>query len=271
MTTPIPANPVAAGITSSQPDAYYRKLCSHARISQSNTSLPEAFSSIGDTGRWHNSGSEPVETRTLFLDFQSLHHMNVIHIQDQLAKECNEIIRSKTTSSGQLDRVKVLLKDHCKNSSNGFCSSWLIPCLVADAIRNWDATIARPIAAHRFGPNETWRAESTYRFLAYWDNPMTTRVGARFQRILRRKNVQQLGQRFIMAISGGVALLVPMIVMVLNPSQNKSLITTCVAVSVFAIIIALISKASPENVLGITAAYAAVLVVFVGTGSSGPS
>jgi hypothetical protein len=71
-----------------------------------------------------------------------------------------------------------------------------------------------------------------------------------------------------MALLGGVALWVPMVIMALNPSLDKSLTTTGAAVFIFAVAIALLSKASPENVLGITAAYAAVLVVFVGTGNS---
>jgi hypothetical protein len=58
-----------------------------------------------------------------------------------------------------------------------------------------------------------------------------------------------------------------MVVIVLNRSQKKSIITTCVAVFAFAVIIALISKPAPENVIGITAAYTAVLEVLVGVAS----
>lgn len=72
-----------------------------------------------------------------------------------------------------------------------------------------------------------------------------------------------------MALLGRVALVVPMLVMTLHPTQAKSLVTTCVAVFVFALAMAIASKATPENVLGVTAAYVAVLVVFVGSAQTG--
>ena len=62
-------------------------------------------------------------------------------------------------------------------------------------------------------------------------------------------------------IGGDVSLIVPLVIMVLNPSLTKSLITTLVAVIVFTFIIALSDK---KNALGLATAYAAVLVVFVG-------
>jgi hypothetical protein len=118
-------SPSPASSNSALPDLYYRKLCTHAGISQCNTPLPEALTSLDDTGRWFNTGPEQVAVRTLFLDFQSLHHMNVIHIQDQLVKECNQIIGSKKTNANQLDRIKVLLKDHCKTAADPKNEIWL--------------------------------------------------------------------------------------------------------------------------------------------------
>jgi hypothetical protein len=194
-------NSLAGSVSSTVPDSYYRKLCIHAEISQCNTPLPEALSSLDDTGRWRNLGPDPVEMRTLFLGFRSLHHMNLVHIQDQLARECKETIGSKTTTAAQLERIMLLPRDHGQNISSRF-QCWLIFRNVAEAIRNWDATLIRHIARNHFGPNETWRAGSTYRFLSPWDNPVTSRVGARIQRILRRKIAQQLWQRFLMAICG---------------------------------------------------------------------
>jgi VIT1/CCC1 family predicted Fe2+/Mn2+ transporter len=71
--------------------------------------------------------------------------------------------------------------------------------------------------------------------------------------------------RFIMAFVGGAALLIPMAIMVFNSSLNKSLITTCVAVILFAGFLAFGISASNQDTLAATATYAAVLVVFVGT------
>jgi hypothetical protein len=74
--------------------------------------------------------------------------------------------------------------------------------------------------------------------------------------------------RLIIACGGGAALVVPVVIMSLNKSVPKSLITTSVAVLIFAVALAFGVKASNTETLAATATYAAVLVVFVGT--SGP-
>ena len=66
----------------------------------------------------------------------------------------------------------------------------------------------------------------------------------------------------VLAVGGGASLIVPMVVMALNPSLTKSLITTSVAVVLFALVFALVDR---KIVMTLTTAYAAVLVVFVGT------
>ena len=73
--------------------------------------------------------------------------------------------------------------------------------------------------------------------------------------------------RFIVAVTGGLSLVVPMIIMRLHQNVNKSLIVTSVAVVLFSAVVSLFFKVSNADTLGITAAYAAVLVVFVGTSS----
>ena len=71
--------------------------------------------------------------------------------------------------------------------------------------------------------------------------------------------------RFIVAITGGLSLVVPMLVMRLGETLAKSLTTVSVAVILFSALTSLMFKASNVETLGDTAAYAAVLVVFVGT------
>jgi uncharacterized membrane protein YfcA len=93
---------------------------------------------------------------------------------------------------------------------------------------------------------------------------------------------------FLFALTGGLALIVPMLIMVLSPSKKTSLITTCIFVFVFATALALYStiitylesysksrgdlfkgsRIQGKDILAATAAYAAVLVVFVGTNAS---
>jgi hypothetical protein len=74
--------------------------------------------------------------------------------------------------------------------------------------------------------------------------------------------------RILMALLAGLFLLTPMVALSYINSKEFSLITTCLFVVVFAIVLSLASKASNQEVITATAAYAAVLVVFVGQAST---
>lgn len=80
-----------------------------------------------------------------------------------------------------------------------------------------------------------------------------------------KARTDRLMVRFLMAMTGGLALLIPMLVMTYFPGKNVSVVTTSVAMLIFAAAITLGTQLAPDQVLGATAAYAAVLVVFVGT------
>lgn len=74
--------------------------------------------------------------------------------------------------------------------------------------------------------------------------------------------------RFIIAFTGGAALVVPMLIMSLpSVHRTKSLITVSLAVTLFAAMMSVGIRASNSETLVATATYAAVLVVFVGTSS----
>ena len=69
-----------------------------------------------------------------------------------------------------------------------------------------------------------------------------------------------------MALFGGTALIVPTVVMSSLQNLNACLVTTSVAMLLFAFILVLgATDSSGKDVLAATAAYTAVLVVFVGT------
>jgi drug/metabolite transporter (DMT)-like permease len=73
-------------------------------------------------------------------------------------------------------------------------------------------------------------------------------------------------QRLYMAAFGGIALIGPMLVMTLHNTKVTALVTTSVFVTVVASLLAwFMEDATPKDIMGATAAYAAVLVVFVGT------
>lgn len=71
--------------------------------------------------------------------------------------------------------------------------------------------------------------------------------------------------RFFVALFGGLAVVVPILVVSFDSSQTKSLVTVSISVVMVSLLIAVLSKASYQEMM-VTAGYAAVLVVFVGTG-----
>ncbi|KAI6790348.1 hypothetical protein KC361_g7966 [Hortaea werneckii] len=71
-------------------------------------------------------------------------------------------------------------------------------------------------------------------------------------------------ERFAMASFGGLLIIVPMLIMANVPGKVASLVTSCVAIAIFAALVTLGTKLGPHEVLASVAAYAAVLVVFVG-------
>jgi hypothetical protein len=95
------------------------------------------------------------------------------------------------------------------------------------------------------------------------DHPMLPGV-ARTAAIKADKS-RHLLLRFSMASAGGLFLIVPVLVMTDLPGRTPSLVTTCIAMLIFAIGITFGTDLKADQVLGATAAYAAVLVVFVGT------
>lgn len=84
-------------------------------------------------------------------------------------------------------------------------------------------------------------------------------------RVNRDRSLKEFLRRFTMALFGGVTLVGPMLLMVLHKDRTSDLSTTSVAVFFFAIVVAYYSDATPEAIVSAVAAYAAVLVVFVGT------
>jgi len=72
-----------------------------------------------------------------------------------------------------------------------------------------------------------------------------------------------------MALFGGIALIIPTVIMAKHQGINYSLVTTAISTVLFAFILAFgATDSTGKDVLGATAAYAAVLVVFIGTSVS---
>jgi hypothetical protein len=72
-------------------------------------------------------------------------------------------------------------------------------------------------------------------------------------------------KRFSLAFFAGISLIGPMLLMTLVSSLSCSLSTTSVATLLFALTVTYIAKVGERDIVVITAGYAAVLVVFVGS------
>ncbi|OCK85086.1 hypothetical protein K432DRAFT_400533 [Lepidopterella palustris CBS 459.81] len=72
-----------------------------------------------------------------------------------------------------------------------------------------------------------------------------------------------------MATFGGLALLLPMLIMVLHPTKLTAVTTTVVCVLFVGIVLSFsMHNAEDKDILAASAEYAAVLVVFVGTSTT---
>jgi len=81
----------------------------------------------------------------------------------------------------------------------------------------------------------------------------------------KTKKLAQFFSRLAMALFGGLALIVPMLIMSLHQSRLTALVTTSVfVIAVGAILAWWMDDAQDKDIVAATAAYAAVLVVFVG-------
>jgi len=68
----------------------------------------------------------------------------------------------------------------------------------------------------------------------------------------------------MVALSGDLSLVVPMVIMKIHKSLTKSLVTVYVTMVLFAAIVSLVLRANNTEPVMATALYAAMLVVFVG-------
>jgi hypothetical protein len=92
----------------------------------------------------------------------------------------------------------------------------------------------------------------------------------------RKASWNRQRERFLMntrfALFGGLTLIIPMLIMTLHQTLLTTLLTTALFVFAIAALLArYMDSAEPKDIVGATAAYAAVLVVFVGTGGGSSS
>jgi hypothetical protein len=80
--------------------------------------------------------------------------------------------------------------------------------------------------------------------------------------------IAEVVTRFVIAGIAGAALIVPLVVLSYQNSQAGRLMIVIVFVSIFCFLLSLLSKATNYETMAASAAYAAVLTVFVSNGSN---
>ncbi|KAK0708059.1 hypothetical protein B0H67DRAFT_327235 [Lasiosphaeris hirsuta] len=232
--------------------------------------LAERLAAAGDIHLF-SSEREPVEYG---IQLATLQRMVLGQLRSELAEVVHDIYTGRSAKKYLMDDAKELITDYCNavrdydfmaerlqqsrddEEDDPFEISThrlLDLCLMRDAglvpEKDWEKLLARV-------KGEKKLYKKRYNIL-----PSVSR-NDRGDVMTRNLSLERLG----MGLAGGAALIVPMLIMVLHKDLVTTLVTTSVATMLFAGGLALLgTKLRGETVLASVAAYAAVLVVFVGT------
>ncbi|KAF2677148.1 hypothetical protein K458DRAFT_409895 [Lentithecium fluviatile CBS 122367] len=198
---------------------------------------------------------------------RALQHMTIIHLKRVLAGEVAEMVKRETTSAEQMERIRVTLGHYTTAlrdlrymlepaSTNQRTARFPRDLLYIESTRDSAVMVDAGIIT-----------SESMKHRVYLDVPDYTGYGGFSSRKdLAAEYSRGYLSRLKMALFGGIALVAPMLIMKLRPSKLTGLLTTSLFVLAVAIILAWYMKdANKKDILGATAAYAAVLVVFVGT------
>ncbi|KAK7928901.1 hypothetical protein PG985_005899 [Apiospora marii] len=84
----------------------------------------------------------------------------------------------------------------------------------------------------------------------------------------RRAKLRNTLRRLGFAVIGGMIIIVPMFILTWNYASTKTLVVLATSILLFVLGIAIFSTTEPENLLAVTAAYAAVLTALMSAGNS---
>ncbi|KAI0436542.1 hypothetical protein F4803DRAFT_541892 [Xylaria telfairii] len=199
------------------------------------------------------------------LNVATLQRLVIFQLQLKIIKKSGPIVQRRFGTSNPLD------DDELKKALTEY----------AQAVRDWELMVDYNLKAAGDRDKDPFCISSKWKLTRqpmedaglrvkediYHTGTLDAYIGVFKQRnkVNRDRSWKAFTLRLSMAVFGGVALIGPMLLMVLHNDMATDLATTSVAVFVVAIIISVYSTATPEGIVGTIAAYAAVLVVFVGT------
>ncbi|QSZ29259.1 hypothetical protein DSL72_003771 [Monilinia vaccinii-corymbosi] len=226
-----------------------------------------------------------------FPDYGILHRLNIADINNRLAICKKEIYELRSASDDQMIKLRGLLDDQAtaiRNYQYIQSQEWQIQQVQDDLqekVSHYFFDIAKSKGNKNPFDSENYRRLAQPANLREHGDPLrhflcshlkVWMTYSKEERETRRHDfehnyppiavspqIEKLA-RFLIAMFGAVSILVPMIIMSLDPSKTKSLITTSVAVVLFACCCSLSLQTANDQTLAATAGYAAVLMVFVG-------
>jgi hypothetical protein len=226
---------------------------------------------------------------------RTLEHMNIVHLRRRIAVEVADMKHRHQTDYDQMELVGDLL--HRYSTYEEPRSSQAVAYLtftnkkdLADALRDLrfmlektshddnvadflrklfyigvgnDAAILKHVGLL---PLDRYPRNKSYPVLV---SNYTGFGGYTQQNNFRQENLKNFVKRLQMAIFGGLTLIIPMLIMRLHPTLLTQLLTASVSILIFGVLLAwFLQSADSRDIASATAAYAAVLVVFVGTSST---
>ncbi|KAJ9143331.1 VIT family domain-containing protein [Pleurostoma richardsiae] len=227
-----------------------------------------------------------------FLRFEFLQRLNIVQLQVKLARLKSRIQKNGGAAESELEDLNTTMRDYARAIRD------------YEYLRNHKAldkaeTRRRKMLLQRYFQSPSDFRDPFQSHYSSFQDTMHERVDPLRRAFMRylpsrlafssrekqeRKKEYQEGKapkevsavvdrvvRLLIAFAGGAFLVVPMIIMTIDQSQTKSLVTVSAAVVLFALAVSLVVRVSNLETLASTATYAAVLVVFVGTTSGGSS
>ncbi|KAF2236942.1 hypothetical protein EV356DRAFT_530455 [Viridothelium virens] len=196
------------------------------------------------------------------VSFAEMQRMRLRKLQIKLVYQAVEMYCTSKESEGWEQTLQQYIQATRDNDYVHDCARRLKDPFVVTSKRFVDADLIR--SALRSIPED--RRDANLSKIGSLYPPLETSaepIGGTRHAALRDKRVKTFLFQLGMAAIGGGFLLAPMWLMVLHSTQYTALITTSVCVILFGISMAWVLDQT-MNVLSVTAAYAAVLVVFVG-------
>ncbi|KAJ5657560.1 uncharacterized protein N7484_001209 [Penicillium longicatenatum] len=248
-------------------------------VSDKVDSVTEDLDEVKDLVEYVNRSLDE-EEEFHFLRFEFLQRLNIVRLELDLVHLKGQFQRDKRAAVKDLDTLESKLQDYAIRNYQFLKNK--------KALKKGEARSRRLLLQRFFQARVNDGFHSHYCYFQDADERVDPLRGAlmrylpswltfsREERISRGKEYSERRvprevsafvdrlTRLILAFAGGIFLVVPMIIMILHPSQTKSLVTVSVCVTVFALVLSLVIRVSNVETLVSTATYAAVLVVFIG-------